>query len=105
MAAARPFLSAAPALGDGEEIHGRLRDAGLPAARHDARGGRGALARGRGPAVGTGRLTKSWVFAAVRLGGLSSASPGKERALRRPVIRKEPPAHLAAKVTRIAHLL
>ena len=46
MAAARPFLSAAPALGDGEEIHGRLRDAGLPAARLDARGRRGALARG-----------------------------------------------------------
>ena len=49
MADARPLLSAAAALGDGEEVHGRLRDAGLPPARPHARGGGGA-------AEGTRRL-------------------------------------------------
>ena len=36
VAAARPLLSAAPALGDGAQIHGRLRAARLAAARHHA---------------------------------------------------------------------
>ena len=46
MADARAFLPAAPALGDGEEIHGRLRDAGLAAARPHARSGGGAAEGG-----------------------------------------------------------
>ena len=51
MADARAFLSAAPALGDGEEIHGRLRDARLAAARPDPRGGGGAAAGSLGRAA------------------------------------------------------
>ncbi len=46
MADARPLLSAALALGDGQEIHGRLRDARLPPARPHARGGGGAAEGG-----------------------------------------------------------
>ncbi len=48
MADARPFLSAAPALGDSEEIYGRLRDAGLAAARPHARSGGRAVEGGFG---------------------------------------------------------
>ena len=48
MADARPFLPAAPALGDGEEIHGRLRDARLAPARPDAGGGGGEAEGPRG---------------------------------------------------------
>ena len=48
VADARPFLPAAPAFGDDQEVHGRLRDAGLPAARPHPRGGGGTAARGGG---------------------------------------------------------
>ena len=47
LAAARARLPAAAAVGDGEEVHGRLRAAGRAAARSDARSGRGAPARAR----------------------------------------------------------
>jgi UDPglucose--hexose-1-phosphate uridylyltransferase len=45
LAAARPLLPAAAALRHGEEVHGRLRDAGRGPARPDARTGRRAAAR------------------------------------------------------------
>jgi UDPglucose--hexose-1-phosphate uridylyltransferase len=49
LAAARPLLPAAAALGHGAQVHGRLRDAGRGAARPDARTGRRRAARRRVP--------------------------------------------------------
>ncbi len=46
LAAPRPLLPAAPPLGHGPQVHGRLRAPGRVAARPDRRGGRGAAAGG-----------------------------------------------------------
>src|SRR5277367_5026097 len=48
MADARPFLPAAPALGDDQEVHGRFRNARLPPARPNPRGGGGTAQRSGG---------------------------------------------------------
>ena len=59
MADACPFLPAAPALGDGQEVHGRLRDAGLSPARPYPRGGGRAAAAGGGISPSLSRSEKA----------------------------------------------